>query len=142
MWRKWIETKSPQCQERMNVLVKSCLLRRTKDQVSKVTGKVLVDLPRKHKLDHLVELAKDEMEVYERVELFAKAAVDKFMAKAEEKKMLAGGGHSSYSTKSPQGAASSEYAFQPGALAGLPGAGEQEVKSHHILVLLLRYGAH
>ena len=142
MWRKWIETKSPQCQERMNVLVKSCLLRRTKDQVSKVTGKVLVDLPRKHKLDHLVELAKDEMEVYERVELFAKAAVDKFMAKAEEKKMLAGGGHSSYSTKSPQGAASSEYAFQPGALAGLPGAGKQEVKSHELLVLLLRYGPH
>ena len=104
--------------------------------------KVLVDLPEKHKIDHLGELAKDEMEVFERVKLFAKAAVDKFMAKAEEKKMLAGGGHSSYSTKSPQGAASSEYAFQPGALAGLPGAGKQEVKSHELLVLLLRYGPH
>ena len=74
-----------------------------------MTGQALVSLPEKHRIDHTEELSEDEMkvllllllllllltflgQVFSRVKEFSKAAVDKFMAKREEKEMLAGGG--------------------------------------------------
>ena len=38
MWTKWIAGNTPQAQERMRTMVKSMMIRRTKDQKSKVTS--------------------------------------------------------------------------------------------------------
>ena len=43
VWKQWVD-KSPMGQSRMNILVKSLLLRRTKDQKSTITGKEIVPL--------------------------------------------------------------------------------------------------
>lgn len=143
MWKKWIETNSPQGQERMNLMVKSVLLRRTKDQISKVTGKAIVTLPERHVVEHTEELEEEEMKVFEKVKQFSKASVEKFMEKREEKEMLQqGGGAGFYKAREREEPASGsgglgDFAYQPG-LAAIAGGSDGEIKSHHILVLLLR----
>ena len=65
-WKTWID-KSPMGQKRMNTLVKSLLLRRTKDQKSTVTGKEIVPLPDKEVIVHQVKLTEEENKVYQEV---------------------------------------------------------------------------
>ena len=137
MWKRWIVGQSPQAQDRMKTLVKSMMLRRTKDQKSKVTGKELVSLPEKHVVEHKEELSEEEMRVFSKVMEFSRQAVEKFMEKSEEKKMGMGGGGSVALGRQETGS----WAFQPDAqpgLANIAGGKDGEVKAHHILVLLLR----
>ena len=54
-------------QQRMNTLVKSLLLRRTKDQKSAVTGKEIVPLPEKETVIHRMRLNNEENKVYQEV---------------------------------------------------------------------------
>ena len=54
-------------QQRMNTLVKSLLLRRTKDQKSTVTGKEIVPLPEKETIVHRMKLSNEENKVYQEV---------------------------------------------------------------------------
>ena len=65
-WKTWID-KSPMGQKRMNTLVKSLLLRRTKDQKSTVTGKEIVPLPEKETIMHRMTLSTEEKKVYQEV---------------------------------------------------------------------------
>jgi transcription termination factor 2 len=60
VWKQWIENNSVQGQERMNTLVKTLLLRRTKEQTSNITGKKLVELPAKYSEEHRIILVKKE----------------------------------------------------------------------------------
>ena len=116
------------------------MLRRTKDQKSKMTGKELVALPEKNIVEHKEELSKDEMKVFGKVMEFSKKAIERFMEKSEEKKMGMGGG-GSVALGAVGGSSSSDWAFQAGAqpgLATMAGGKDGEVKAHHILVLLLR----
>lgn len=143
MWKKWIVGQSPQAQDRMKTLVRSMMLRRTKDQKSKMTGKELVALPEKHIVEHKEELSEEERKVFSKVMEFSKRAVEKFMEKSEEKKMGMGGGGSVSLGGAVGGAlgAAADWAFQAGAqpgLATMAGGKDGEVKAHHILVLLLR----
>merc|ERR1712179_284562 len=85
VWKKWIDNKSAQSQERMNTLVRTLLLRRTKDQTSNVTGEKLVSLPTKHKVEHKITLTKDEKDVYDKVFGFSQTALQSYMDKAKEK---------------------------------------------------------
>ena len=138
MWKRWIVGQSPQAQDRMKTLVKSMMLRRTKDQKSKMTGKELVALPEKHTVEHKEELSEEEMKVFNRVMEFSRKAVEKFMEKSEEKKMGLGGGGSVALDGEGKGSwAFQAAAAQPG-LATMAGGKDGEVKAHHILVLLLR----
>ena len=84
MWKRWVENKSASSMDRMNTLVKALLLRRTKDQKSSLTGKVLVDLPDKNIETHTIDLSGHEKEVYSEVEKFAKGAMQKFMDQQED----------------------------------------------------------
>jgi len=126
VWKRWVENKSAQSAERMNTLVKSLLLRRTKDQKSNITGKVLVDLPDKNVETHFIELSSKEMEVYTEVEKFAKGAMEKFMDQQgdEEERRAMGFGRG--------GAGRDDFAFKPYKDDG------DDVKVHHLLTLLLR----
>merc|ERR1719394_1567034 len=87
------------------------MLRRTKDQKSKVTGKELVSLPEKHVVEHKEELSEEEMRVFSKVMEFSRQAVEKFMEKSEEKKMGMGGGGSVALGRQETGS----WAFQPDA---------------------------
>ena len=51
----------------MNTLVKSLLMRRTKDQKSTVTGKEIVPLPDKETIIHRMKLNDEENKVYQEV---------------------------------------------------------------------------
>jgi len=139
VWKTWVENKSVQSQERMNTLIKSLLLRRTKDQKSNLTGKVLVDLPDKNIQIHEFELSNKEKEVYSEVEKFAKGAMEKFMDQKgddEERRELGlggGGGGAGGSLKIGGPAVKAdEFAFKPYSEEG------ENVKVHHLLTLLLR----
>ena len=80
VWKKWIENNSEQGQERMNTLVRTLLLRRTKDQTSRITGKRLVELPAKHSEEHRIVLGKEEKKVYDKVFGFSQMALQNYMA--------------------------------------------------------------
>ena len=69
VWKQWVD-KSPMGQQRMNTLVKSLLLRRTKDQKSTVTGKEIVPLPEKETIVHRMKLSNEENKVYQEVSGF------------------------------------------------------------------------
>merc|ERR1719300_857735 len=84
VWKKWIDNKSSQSQERMNTLVRTLLLRRTKEQKSNLTGEKLVALPAKHKEEHKIELNEEEKDVYDKVFGFSQTAMQNYMAKAKE----------------------------------------------------------
>jgi len=139
VWKRWIDSKSAQSQERMNTLVRTLLLRRTKEQKSNVTGNKLVDLPQKHKLEHKIQLSENEKMVYDKVFSFSQSALQNYMAKVREKEeeKLGGGGAGTYTFNYNATAA----AHKAGGGLGL-GEGQLaqqgDVKAHHLLVLLLR----
>jgi len=138
VWKRWIDNKSAQSQERMNTLVRTLLLRRTKEQKSNVTGSKLVDLPQKHKLEHKIQLSENEKMVYDKVFSFSQSALQNYMAKVKEKEeeKLSGGG-SSY-TFNYNATAAAHKAGGGLSLGEGPLAQQGDVKAHHLLVLLLR----
>ena len=130
VWKRWIDSKSAQSQERMNTLVRTLLLRRTKDQKSNVTGNTLVSLPEKIKLEHKIQLNQEEKEVYDKVFSFSQSALQNYMAKVKEKEQDQLGG-SSYTFNYAASSANQRLGQGPLAQQG-------DVKAHHLLVLLLR----
>jgi len=136
VWKKWIDNKSAQSQERMNTLVRTLLLRRTKDQTSNVTGEKLVSLPTKHKVEHKITLTKDEKDVYDKVFGFSQTALQSYMDKAKEKEEERLGSVSTgYGGRGPAWGGGEDFSYKPG--QG-PLAQQGDVKAHHLLVLLLR----
>jgi len=136
VWKRWVENKSSQSIDRMNQLVKGLVLRRTKEQKSALTGKVLVDLPDKNTKLHQITLTEGEQEVYTEVEKFARGALRKFMDQTEEneerKEMGLGGAAAGGPGFSIKGGTNSEFAFNPYQ------DDDEKVKTHHLLTLLLR----
>jgi len=138
VWKRWVENKSAQASERLNMLIKSLLLRRTKDQKSNLTGKELVVLPEKHIEIHEIELSRQEQEVYTEVESFAKEAMARFMdqQKDSQARHEMGLGREVGSRLNIVGGntKADEFSFQP-----FMGQVEEEgVKMYHLLTLLLR----
>merc|ERR1719195_1973332 len=114
----------------MNTLVRTLLLRRTKDQKSNVTGNTLVSLPEKIKLEHKIQLNQEEKEVYDKVFSFSQSALQNYMAKVKEKEQDQLGG-SSFTFNYAASSANQRLGQGPLAQQG-------DVKAHHLLVLLLR----
>ena len=122
VWKKWIENNSVQGQERMNTLVRTLLLRRTKEQTSNITGKKLVELPAKYSEEHRIILGKEEKKVYDKVFGFSQTALQNYMEKARIRK----------TEKQGTNGGSSIDDLGQGDMAS-----HSEVKAHHLLVLLL-----
>merc|ERR1712142_843173 len=115
VWKKWIDNKSAQSQERMNTLVRTLLLRRTKDQTSNVTGKQLVNLPAKHKVEHKVTLRQEEQDVYDKVFGFSQLALQNYMNKAKEKEEERLGVVSTgYGARGPAWGGGEDFSYKPG----------------------------
>ena len=109
VWKDFFANKSAQGQERMNTLVRTLLLRRTKEQILSLA------LPKKYKLEHKIKLNDEEKMVYDTVFSFSQSALQRYMDKVshpeKEEDAHKGEGHM---------------------------AEQGDVKAHHLLVLLLR----
>ena len=78
-WKMWVDNKTSMGQTRMNTLVDTLLLRRTKTQTSNVTGKAIVELPEKKVVNHAVTLTPVEQKVYNHVFSFSQQAMIQYM---------------------------------------------------------------
>lgn len=126
MWKKWIDNKSLGGQERLSTIMRCLLLRRTKLQLQQ-KGQ-LACLPQRHTHEQQVTLSKNEMNVYQKVLVFSKTLFAQFLHQRAEK--------NSEQFGAPLPDKDSEYAKMHKRMIALQGA--KPVKSHEILVLLLR----
>eukprot|EP00112_Aurelia_sp_Birch-Aquarium-sp1_P020318 Seg5208.2 transcript_id=Seg5208.2/GoldUCD/mRNA.D3Y31 product="Transcription termination factor 2" protein_id=Seg5208.2/GoldUCD/D3Y31 len=78
VWSRWVDDKSTRGTERMNTLVKSLLLRRTKDQTDTL-GRPLVALPSRNSIVHNVSLTGNEKEVYDLLQHYSKNMLKAFI---------------------------------------------------------------
>ncbi|XP_049878095.1 transcription termination factor 2 isoform X2 [Pectinophora gossypiella] len=126
MWKKWIDNKSMGGQERLSTIMRCILLRRTKLQLQQ---KGQLDcLPERTAHLKEVTLTKDEMNVYQKVLVFSKTLFAQFLHQRAEK--------AADSLGAPPPNVDSAYAKMHKKMIALQGA--KPVKSHEILVLLLR----
>ncbi|XP_026498912.2 transcription termination factor 2 isoform X1 [Vanessa tameamea] len=126
MWKKWIDNKSQGGQERLNTVMRCIMLRRTKQQLQE-RGQ-LKCLPQRTEHQQDVTLDTDEMNVYQKVLVFSKTLFAQFLHQRAERQADAQG-------FLPPGK-DSQYAKVHKQMIALQGA--KPVKSHEILVLLLR----
>ncbi|XP_050353997.1 transcription termination factor 2 isoform X2 [Nymphalis io] len=126
MWKKWIDNKSHGGQERLNTVMRCIMLRRTKQQLQE-RGQ-LTCLPQRNEHQQDVTLDTDEMNVYQKVLVFSKTLFAQFLHQRAERQADAQG-------FLPPGK-DSQYAKVHKQMIALQGA--KPVKSHEILVLLLR----
>ncbi|XP_038206847.1 transcription termination factor 2 isoform X2 [Zerene cesonia] len=125
MWKKWIDNKSMGGQERLSTIMRCVMLRRTKQQLQQ-RGQLACLPPRSvHQRD--VTLTSDEMNVYQKVLVFSKTLFAQFLHQRAEK--ADGALH-------PPPNTDTAYAKMHKKMIALQGA--KPVKSHEILVLLLR----
>jgi len=135
-WKLWIDNKSSDGQERLNLLMKSLMLRRTKAQLQ-LNGK-LNSLPNKEIRLMEISLDTDEMNVYQRVMTYSRTLFAQFLFQRAEKdsdtNFIKDSHKPTYNQiKDPNGA----YYKMHEKFSRMAGQ-SKEVKSHEILVLLLR----
>ncbi|TDG46655.1 hypothetical protein AWZ03_006967 [Drosophila navojoa] len=135
-WKKWIDNKSAGGQDRLNLLMKSIMLRRTKAQLQ-LDGK-LNNLPNKEVRLIEMHLNTDEMNVYQKVMAFSQTLFAQFLFQRAEKdsdaNFISDARKPTYNQiKDPNGA----YYKMHEKFSRMAGH-NKEVKSHEILVLLLR----
>merc|ERR1719323_460030 len=138
VWKRWIDNKSAQSQERMNTLVRTLLLRRTKETKSNVTGDKIVSLPEKFKVEHKITLSEEEKMVYDKVFSFSQTALQNYMAKAREKEEERLGASDGFAFNYQSSQAAFNKMSGSGGLGEGPLAQQGDMKAHHLLVLLLR----
>ncbi|KAK3610427.1 hypothetical protein CHS0354_016603 [Potamilus streckersoni] len=93
VWKKQVDTGKVTGQDRLNVLVKSLLLRRTKSDTGK-SGKPLVNLPSKSSFIHDLELSKEERRIYDMIYAQSRSILKEYIRRHEEKQMLRDGSSS------------------------------------------------
>ncbi|XP_068619336.1 transcription termination factor 2 [Battus philenor] len=119
MWKKWIDNKSLGGQERLSTIMRCIMLRRTKQQLQE-RGQ-LTCLPERELHEREVALSRDEMNVYQKLLVFSKTLFGQFLQQRAEKRA---------------DVEDTAYAEMHKRMVKLQGA--KPVKSHEILVLLLR----
>ncbi|XP_045533032.1 transcription termination factor 2 isoform X2 [Pieris brassicae] len=127
MWKKWIDNKSMGGQERLTTIMRGVMLRRTKVQLQE-KGQ-LTCLPKREAHSVEVTLNKDEMNVYQKVLVFSKTLFAQYLHQRAEKQEDVRGGY-------VPSQKDSAYHKMHKKMVALQGAAP--VKSHEILVLLLR----
>ncbi|XP_041969731.1 transcription termination factor 2 isoform X2 [Aricia agestis] len=126
MWKKWIDNKSAGGQERLTTIMQCVMLRRTKLQLQEMGQ--LACLPDRDTIDKDVTLDKEEMNVYQKVLVFSKTLFAQFLHQRAERQAEA------YGVTRPS--RNEAYDKMHKKMIALQGA--KPVKSHEILVLLLR----
>lgn len=141
VWKRQVDTGSSTGHNRLNVIVKTLLLRRTKSQTG-ATGKPLVPLPEKSSKTHELELSEEERQVYDKVFAQSRSVLKEYLKRHEDKEMMKDGYVPSkpsnpFTDKSP-----SSGLVPASSLAGsqteIEGATKSPPTAQHILVMLLR----
>ncbi|XP_053668446.1 transcription termination factor 2 [Anopheles marshallii] len=136
-WKRWIDNKTAGGAMRLNTIMKSIMLRRTKKELQERGA--LTSLPSKTVEVIEVELEKDEMNVYQKVLMYSKHLFAQFLhQRAEKEHAINYGFGGNRPTFSQRGGAN--YAFDKvhQKLKRMHDDDGKEVKQHQILVLLLR----
>ncbi|XP_055533657.1 transcription termination factor 2 [Wyeomyia smithii] len=133
-WKKWIDNKSSGGMVRLNTIMKSIMLRRTKQQLNEKGA--LQGLPSKSIEVIEVRLDKDEMNVYQKVLLYSRTLFAQFLHQRAEKANDDNFAHSSRPTFAQTRQPNAAYDRVHQKLKQLHT--KDEVKQHQILVLLLR----
>ncbi|XP_024141812.1 transcription termination factor 2 [Oryzias melastigma] len=94
LWKAQVDNGSNRGRERLNILMRTLLLRRTKDQLDS-TGKPLVSLPNRTCEVHRLHLSKDEQTVYDVVFAQSRSTLQNYLKKHEGKDVDAGNATSS-----------------------------------------------
>ncbi|KRZ84034.1 Transcription termination factor 2 [Trichinella sp. T8] len=85
VWKTWMDAKSESSKKRMNSLIKSMLLRRTKEQKCSVTGSAIISLPPKTVSVVRLKLSKQEETTYMKMFTATRRYVEEFLKYEEEK---------------------------------------------------------
>ena len=145
LWKSWVDNGTSMGQARLNTIVKSILLRRTKCQHSNVTGKAIVELPSKSTKEHSIKLTDSERKVYDKVFAFSQEAMMSYMRRYVDKddSMSPRDKKNSHvSAGSNNGIPCDTFKYNPTANPSTIGAHkfgvDGDVKAHHLLILILR----
>lgn len=131
LWKNQVDNGSRKGGERLNILTKSLLLRRTKDQLDH-TGKPLVDLPQRTCRVHQLKLSDDEQAVYDVIFTTSRSTLQNYLKRHE-------GGSSQTPPKgadNPFERVAREFGSTQNAFSSAPPS--QGSSTVHILSLLLR----
>ncbi|XP_014260369.1 transcription termination factor 2 isoform X1 [Cimex lectularius] len=90
VWKKWVDNKDAAGINRLNLITKSVMLRRTKAGIQSAGG--LESLKAKNYLDIRVKLDSEEYQVYEKVAHFSRTVLASFIHQRAEKEDLLKGG--------------------------------------------------
>ncbi|XP_027722579.1 transcription termination factor 2 [Vombatus ursinus] len=130
LWKSQVDNHSSKGGERLSILTKSLLLRRTKDQLDS-TGKPLVVLPQRRFKLHQLKLSEDEEAVYNVLFTKSRSTLQSYL-----KRLLSENKQSGRSPDNPFSRVTEEFeSCDPGPSAA---AGSQCSSTAHILSLLLR----
>ncbi|XP_040190068.1 transcription termination factor 2 [Rana temporaria] len=130
LWKNQVDNGSRKGGERLNILTKSLLLRRTKDQLDH-TGKPLVDLPQRTCQVHQLKLSDEEQAVYDVIFARSRSTLQNYLKRHE------GGAQTTpKGAENPFEKVAREFGSTQNALSSAPPA--QGTSTVHILSLLLR----
>nr|XP_005299095.1 transcription termination factor 2 isoform X2 [Chrysemys picta bellii] len=85
LWKNQVDNNTKKGGERLSILTRSLLLRRTKDQLDS-TGKPLVSLPERHTQLHRLKLSEDEQSVYNVLFARSRSTLQSYLKRQEEQK--------------------------------------------------------
>ncbi|XP_034249366.1 transcription termination factor 2 [Thrips palmi] len=139
VWKRWVDNKNAAGMQRLNTMMKSLMLRRTKEQLQEKGD--LNCLPEKSSEQIDVHLDPEELELYEKVALFSSTLFAEFLVQRAEKQQLldARYGMSTRPVWEQEGRPDNQFTTTK-ELANMHRKmkGITEIKTHMILVLLLR----
>ncbi|XP_071442809.1 transcription termination factor 2 [Hetaerina americana] len=147
-WRRWVDNKTAAGAQRMNMLMKSLMLRRTKEQLQ--SSGSLASLPERQFHQIKIDLEPSEQAVYDQILILSRNLFAKFMDQhaARIESRLNGDEPGSHvaPTAGQNGIGFSSGISEIWSNPLLPGSAveamksipDRSVKSHHLLVLLLR----
>ncbi|GLV31364.1 lodestar [Carabus blaptoides fortunei] len=86
VWKRWIANKNPDGQDRLNTVITSIMLRRTKEQLQNEAG--LLGLPEKK--FELIEITLDsaEKQIYQKLLIFSRTLFRQFLHQLEAKREI------------------------------------------------------
>ncbi|KAM4608697.1 transcription termination factor 2 [Polymixia lowei] len=134
LWKAQVDNGSKRGGERLNLLTKSLLLRRTKDQTDS-TGKPLVPLPERSCEVHRLQLSEDEQAVYDVVFAQSRSTLQNYLKRHEGNDP----NKENASTSNPFSKVAQEFSMSQSDPGASPSQKPQQASSTvHILSLLLR----
>ncbi|XP_030439203.1 transcription termination factor 2 isoform X1 [Gopherus evgoodei] len=89
LWKNQVDNNTKKGGERLSILTRSLLLRRTKNQLDS-TGKPLVSLPERHTQLHQLKLSEDEQSVYNVLFARSRSTLQSYLKRQEEQKSYCG----------------------------------------------------